>query len=102
MTSVTLARSLVRRTLNKQLFGIRSHSPRSRMPCSRTEVDAPLHQLHLPATSKNSRLVGVGTTRVTKPAVSRLLSELQRLFAQPQNTLFFLFLIRCTVCLYGM
>ncbi len=42
ITSGTLARSLVRRTLNKQLFGIHLYSPRSRMPClrSRTDVDA--------------------------------------------------------------
>ncbi len=44
MTSGTLARSLVWRTLNKQLFGICSHLPRSRIPCLRpyTDVDAPL------------------------------------------------------------
>ncbi len=44
ITSGTLARSLVWWMLNKQLFGICSHSPRSRMPClrSHTDVDAPL------------------------------------------------------------
>ncbi len=43
ITSRMLACSLVWRMLNKQLFGIRSHSPRSRMPCSclRTDVDTP-------------------------------------------------------------
>ncbi len=49
-------------------------------------------------------LVGIGTTRVTKSAVFRLLSEIQRLLCacsignEPQNTLFFYFfnLMHCT------
>ncbi len=45
MTSGMLVRLLVRQTLNKQLFGIRSHLPRSHMPCSqsRIDVDTPLN-----------------------------------------------------------
>ncbi len=44
ITSGMLAGSLVWQMLNNQLFGIRSHSPRSRMPClhSRTDVNTPL------------------------------------------------------------
>ncbi len=49
----------------------------------------------------NSCLVGVSTSPVTKPVVSRLLSEIQRssyacsIGNEPQNTLFF-YLMHCT------
>ncbi len=47
ITSGVLARLLVQRTVNKQLFGIRLHWPRSRMPCLhlRKDVDALLYWL---------------------------------------------------------
>ncbi len=56
-----------------------------------------LHLLHSPTAWKNSCLVGVGTTCVTKLAVSRLLSEIQHssracsIGNEPQNTRVFSF-----------
>ncbi len=38
-----------------------------------------LHHLHLPIARMNACLVEMSTTRVTKPAVSRLISEIQHL-----------------------
>ncbi len=64
-----------------------------------------LHLLHSPTTRKNSYLVGVGATYVTKSAVSRLLSVIQHssrvclMGNKPQNTLgFFLFMPRLHFC----
>ncbi len=63
-----------------------------------------LHLLYSPTARKNSCLVGAGTTRVTKPAISRLPSMIQSLSCacsisnEHQNKRFFFFFLDSTHC----